>query len=291
MATTVLEPPTKARRPPAYPTIKESWAFLGWYLLVMLGGGIPLLLLCEKVLHLSLASGLVIMTVVGNLALLGIMRWQAGRRWLPIRLRGQEQMWLYVALPVLVLAMLLVISLVDLLHLPNWADKTFKDLAKSPILAFVSLCLMAPILEELLLRGVLLRGLLRNYPGRPWLAIGLSAVVFGLIHINPAQVVATALIGLVLGWLYYRTQSLWLCMAGHALNNLLAFAGMMSGKELEEKSAVEAFGSWGAYLGAVALSALVLYWLLRRIQRTTVPANSASNPGESAGEVTLPEAG
>ncbi|MBG8554830.1 CPBP family intramembrane glutamic endopeptidase [Hymenobacter guriensis] len=291
METSVPEPPAPIHKPSAYPTIKESWAFLGWYLLVMLVVGVPVFLLCEKALNFSRPATLVIVTISSNLALLGVLRRRAGSRWVPVRPLGKEQVWLYAALPLLVLAMVMVLSLLDLLHLPNWADASFKELAKAPVLAFVVLCVAAPVLEELLFRGVLLAGLLRNYPQRPWMAIGQSALLFGLIHGNPAQMVGTGLIGLLLGWLYYRTQSLWLCMATHALNNLLAFLGLVvGGQELAEKSVVDVFGSWWAYAGAVAAGALVLCWLLRRVQQTTVPAHSASIREESV-EVTLPQVG
>ncbi|MCR5889637.1 CPBP family intramembrane metalloprotease [Hymenobacter sp. J193] len=290
MEPSVPETSSIIHKPSAYPTIKESWAFLGWYLLVMLVVGVPVFLLCEKALNFSRPATLVIVTISSNLALLGVLRRRAGSRWVPVRPLGKEQAWLYAALPIVVLAMVTVLSLLDLLHLPNWADASFKELAKTPVLAFGVLCVAAPVLEELLFRGVLLAGLLRNYPQRPWVAIGQSALLFGLIHANPAQMVGAGLIGLLLGWLYYRTQSLWLCMATHALNNLLAFLGLVvGGQELEKKSAVEAFGSWGAYLGAVAVSALVLYWLLRRVQQTTQPPAYPA-PGFAQVELPLPEA-
>ena len=45
--------------------------------------------------------------------------------------------------------------------------------------------LAAPITEEILMRGVVLAGLLRNY--RPVVAIAQSALLFGVMHMNPAQ--------------------------------------------------------------------------------------------------------
>ena len=128
----------------------------------------------------------------------------------------------------------------------------------------------APVLEELLFRGVILQGLLKNQ--RPWAAIAQSALLFGLIHVNPAQSLRAALMGLLLGWLYYRTRSLWLCMAMHSLNNMTAFLAMwLAPASWENMSVVDAFGSLWLYIGLVLFSLLVLGALLWRVQLTTFP--------------------
>jgi membrane protease YdiL (CAAX protease family) len=82
------------------------------------------------------------------------------------------------------------------------------------------LVLVAPLTEELLFRGLILRGLLRNYSARK--ALAASAVLFTLLHGNPWQVVTPMALGLVLGWWFIRTRSLTPCLAGHALLNALA---------------------------------------------------------------------
>jgi len=86
-----------------------------------------------------------------------------------------------------------------------------------PILAVV----VAPLAEETLFRGLILRGLLGRW--KPWTAIVTSALLFALMHFNPAQTPVALGLGLVLGWVYYRTRSLGLCMLGHALNNASSF--------------------------------------------------------------------
>ena len=86
-----------------------------------------------------------------------------------------------------------------------------------PVLAVV----IAPLTEEVIFRGVILRGLLGRW--RPWVAIVASAVLFALMHLNPAQVPVALGLGLVLGWVYVRTRSLGLCMLGHAINNAATY--------------------------------------------------------------------
>ena len=82
------------------------------------------------------------------------------------------------------------------------------------------LVLVAPLTEELLFRGLILRGLLRHYSVRK--ALLASAVLFTLLHANPWQVVTPMALGLVLGWWFVRTRSLTPCLAAHALLNAMA---------------------------------------------------------------------
>lgn len=85
----------------------------------------------------------------------------------------------------------------------------------------VSIAIIAPLLEEVFFRGAMQGYLLRRFE-KPWLAILLSALVFGVFHLNPVQVVYATLLGIVLGWIYYRTGSLLSVIVGHVLNNTLA---------------------------------------------------------------------
>ncbi len=80
--------------------------------------------------------------------------------------------------------------------------------------------IIGPFVEEVVFRGLILRGLL-GYT-RPWFAILVSAFLFALMHFNPAQFPVAFALGVALGWIYARTRSLGLCVFGHAANNLSA---------------------------------------------------------------------
>jgi membrane protease YdiL (CAAX protease family) len=84
----------------------------------------------------------------------------------------------------------------------------------------VTIVIIAPVTEELLFRGLILRGLLQRY--RPGKAIVLSAVLFALAHANPWQFVSAASVGLMFGWWYWRSGSLVPGLIGHALLNAQA---------------------------------------------------------------------
>ena len=89
------------------------------------------------------------------------------------------------------------------------------------LLMFIALVIAAPILEELIFRGIMLDGLLRIYS--PTKAVIVSSLLFGLIHLNPAQFVGGALVGGFMGWVYVHTRSVMATILIHAVFNLTAF--------------------------------------------------------------------
>ena len=84
----------------------------------------------------------------------------------------------------------------------------------------LSVSVFAPFFEEWLCRGVILRGLLKKV--KPVWAIIISALIFGLIHGNLWQAIPAFIIGMILGYVYYKTGSLKLTMLMHCVNNTLS---------------------------------------------------------------------
>ena len=104
--------------------------------------------------------------------------------------------------------------------LPNYVEQEF-DMILSNRWGYLVIGLLVPFAEELVFRGAILKSLLTKY--RPWLAIVLSAVIFSAAHLNPAQMPHAFLIGLLLGWMYWRTGSILPGMAYHWANNSAAY--------------------------------------------------------------------
>ena len=83
------------------------------------------------------------------------------------------------------------------------------------------LCVVGPLCEELVMRSCVLRTFVER--GLPvWLSVGLSALLFGLLHGNWMQGIAAFVIGIPLGLMYLRTGNLRLCLPVHILNNTAA---------------------------------------------------------------------
>ena len=96
--------------------------------------------------------------------------------------------------------------------------ETMKQLTGGPFWAsFLLVAIFAPIFEEWLCRGMVLRGLLTKM--KPANAIIISAIFFAVIHANPWQALNAFLIGLTMGYVYYKTGSLVLTMIMHFVNN------------------------------------------------------------------------
>jgi len=138
------------------------------------------------------------------------------------------------------------------------------DMSAYPIGALLAMVVIAPVTEEAVFRGFILRGLLNQGAGART-AVLLSAFLFAVMHLNPWQGVAAFFIGLVLGWVYLRTRSLALCMTLHAINN--GFSVLMSnwpglGKFLgmTDPNAAE-FTPWWLSVAGVVLLAGGMAWL------------------------------
>ena len=133
-------------------------------------------------------------------------------------------------LPVLAVAVVFVFSAMYVLNLlieqagiPNTMEETFLAMSRNPW-GILSITLLAPLLEELLFRGAIQGELARRCS--PWKAIIISSLIFGVIHLNPAQIPFAFLLGILFGWLYYRTGSLLPGIVGHVLNNSVATVNM-----------------------------------------------------------------
>ncbi len=98
--------------------------------------------------------------------------------------------------------------------------------------AFMKVVIIAPVVEELIFRGVIMHGLMRNYSA--FKAIFYSGLLFALFHMNPWQFPATFMLGLLLGWIMIRTRNIGLCIVGHAINNLLVLLTITFDKQLKE---------------------------------------------------------
>jgi membrane protease YdiL (CAAX protease family) len=107
------------------------------------------------------------------------------------------------------------------LPMPDAMKEIFAQLSKSDFPTFLMVAVAAPFCEEWLCRGVIARGLLRH--GTPAKAILWSAFIFAVIHLNPWQAVPAFIIGLLLGYVYWKTRSLWPCIFIHFINNGASF--------------------------------------------------------------------
>ncbi|MBP5425190.1 MAG: CPBP family intramembrane metalloprotease [Prevotella sp.] len=139
--------------------------------------------------------------------------------------------------------------------LPNIVEEEF-DMILRDRWGYFAIGLLAPVCEELVFRGAVLRALLRWTP-RHWLAIAISALLFALIHANPIQMPHAFLIGLLLGWLYYRTDSIVPGIVYHWVNNSIAYV-VYNFYPDPQMELIDLFGSQRTVAAAVLFSLLIL---------------------------------
>lgn len=90
-----------------------------------------------------------------------------------------------------------------------------------PMMWFYSTVLIAPIAEEVIFRGFIFNGLEHRFSARE--TIFISAIVFGLCHIYPQFIIYGFIGGLALGYIYYHTRSLLICIIAHASTNFIGW--------------------------------------------------------------------
>lgn len=88
-------------------------------------------------------------------------------------------------------------------------------LAVYPLLTIVGVGVLAGVCEELFYRGPLQTAFIRKLP--PWPAIILVGVLFGAIHMDLAGLPVRAALGVLLGWIVWRTGSIYPAMLAHGL--------------------------------------------------------------------------
>ena len=130
--------------------------------------------------------------------------------------------------------------------------------------SFLLTAIFAPIFEEWLCRGMVLRGLLTKM--KPAWAIVVSALFFALIHMNPWQALNAFIIGVIMGYVYFKTGSLWLTMLMHFVNNGFAVicAQIPSLKDMEYW--VDLMG-WPTYSVVYVVACVALVLCLRAFRR------------------------
>ncbi|MBV5314300.1 MAG: CPBP family intramembrane metalloprotease [Prolixibacteraceae bacterium] len=164
----------------------------------------------------------------------------------------------------------------NLIPMPENIQKAFMAFgSQTGIFSFILMVVAAPILEELIFRGIILDGLLRVYS--PVKSILVSSFLFGLVHLNPWQFVTGLIVGIFSGWVYFKTRNLLPSIIIHAAANLSGF-GMRLILDVDssmDKSLVETYGGWTnlifTILGSIVVVSSCIYFLNKEFIKTEVP--------------------
>ena len=149
-------------------------------------------------------------------------------------------------------------------YLPGYEG--FAEMMKDALVPGIGMALaivvVAPIFEELLLRGLLTRGYLRKTT--PFRAILFSGLIFGVMHLHPVHVFFASIMGFCLGYVYYRTRSLGLVILIHFINNAISYYYGMQEDMPDSSEELLGTGMLGVFAFAAVLTAagVGLLWYL-----------------------------
>ena len=272
------DPRFEAPRAQRFPTWGDMLAVIGIYLLATVGTSIVVAIIAAisggaeslaetmssgpmSVLSYALSMGL---TIVGVLIYRKLRRGTG--RMFHFSLRGFNPMLILWGFVMVLLTGVVIEPVLELF--PDAFLKMIDKMGMNGGWSILMLVVLAPVMEEVLFRGILLESVRSKHSaGR---AIVVSALMFGVIHLIPQQVVNAFAIGLILGYIYVRTESLWPVIVIHALNNAMAYVIMQwsDGANITVRSLIENNTVYAVVYG-VSLAALVAsgYMVWRSIEK------------------------
>lgn len=164
----------------------------------------------------------------------------------------------YIIILILTVLVIIVIDpITNLFPIPERLRELFESMFSKTVPAFITAVIAAPVLEELIFRGVVQEGFLRNYS--PVKAIIWTNLLFGLAHLNPWQFIGAFLMGIFISWVYYKTRNLALPIFIHLVNNLASYLFLyFTDKPVMEASLRDVFTGSSGYYTMVIASVLLL---------------------------------
>jgi membrane protease YdiL (CAAX protease family) len=131
------------------------------------------------------------------------------------------------------------------------------------ILSMVMLAILPAMFEETIFRGGM-QNLLSRWWKMPILSIVVTAIVFSIVHGSYFGFLSRAVLGFLLGWLYYKTGNIWLNIIAHAANNAVAVTALyvmhLKNPKIDPASAdVNLSIWWGLVSLAIIFGLMILF--------------------------------
>ncbi|MGN1046778.1 MAG: lysostaphin resistance A-like protein [Candidatus Cryptobacteroides sp.] len=181
------------------------------------------------------------------------------------------------AVSIATLALAFIMDSVNLIlpPMPDYIKALFEKLTEGPLwVTFISVSIFAPFFEEWLCRGMILRGLLQKM--KPIWAITVSALVFALIHLNPWQGLPAFALGLLFGYVYYKTGSLKLTMLMHFINNTFSTILSQIDRFKEAESFFDVLSTTNYIILMAACILMTAYFIYRMYAFISIPLGQRS---------------
>ncbi|MFP3861001.1 MAG: CPBP family intramembrane glutamic endopeptidase [Bacteroidales bacterium] len=145
----------------------------------------------------------------------------------------------------------------DLIPVSDYFREVINKMFSPTIPALLTAVVAAPVLEELIFRGIMLEGLLKNY--NPIKAIIITNLLFGIAHLNPWQFAGAFLTGLFISWVYWRTRSIKLAIIIHFINNAISYTAILITSKSPADISIKTFiNNDLIYYSAVFISLIII---------------------------------
>jgi len=211
-----------------YPGVKQTIGLLLLTLFLQVVFS-ALFTLMFNVLNIPVDS--VFITGLANLIALGIIIFRSVKR-LDGDFKNSYALnsfnWKYIIVGIVfAVGISIIISEIDnltrvILPMPQFVQTIYNSMVHAEVNIWTSvftLCIVAPVTEELLFRGLILQGFLSSMSKHK--AVFLSALFFALFHVSPWQFIGPFIIGVVFAYLFIETKSVFPSMILHGIFNLL----------------------------------------------------------------------
>ena len=207
-----------------------------------------------------------------TIVVLALMRMIDWKKVLNVKMIDWKNSWYAIAGAIAGVFALDVIE--EMMDLPDLMEQTFTGMANSTLGA-LSIAVLGPIVEEFVFREGIEGYMLRKGVSK-WWAIGISAFIFGIVHLNPAQVPFAAAMGVLFGIIYYKSGNIVLTTILHILNNSVAVWQMnVLGEDAKDFKIVEWLGGTWTAVGAICAGLglcglwMINFWHLYRAKEIT----------------------
>lgn len=214
----------------AYPKIKNAILLCLLFLGIQLGTGL-ILGLVIGLLDISVESivfgiGMIVLNILSHFIVILIGLKKSGQKPNDIFKFNRVSSDYWLAIIVFMFGFIIVLSELDnllkyFLPMPVFFQNTFNLIMVKQlfIISIIMVGIVPGLVEEMFFRGILLNGFEKNYSEKK--AILVSALLFGIMHLNPWQFVTAFIMGIVLAWVYIKTKSIILCIYMHIFNNMV----------------------------------------------------------------------
>ncbi len=230
-------------------------------LMLLLQGAAGLMLLISPSITLMSIALLIVNITMCIFSLYIFRRGQYTRsQYVPSSSTWRQNLWGFLGCVFGIFALNLMTELTDI---PNTLEKQIFDICRNPW-GVAAITLGAPLGEEMLFRWGFMGHLLHH--NRSVVAsIIISSLLFGVTHINPAQVFFATAMGIILGIMYWKTGNILLPILVHMFNNSIACAQVwFLGENIDAFSLTDSLGgatvAWYVVAACSVMCVVLMGW-------------------------------